>query len=95
MIISAGINSGGDAFPMFGCAIALSMGVSFGTTPPPARGWASTDLQQQFLSTFPSYVLRVLAPGWMKKYQAIKQRLLACTQDDEPAFGLQCRCTLS
>ena len=98
LIVQDGIKHGGEAFTLFGCAIARAMGTSLSAKvlPPVAKGWACHELQQQFLGAIPAPVRAIMGPKWARKYKSYLECIQAVgAAETEPVpVSEGCRCSV-
>ena len=86
-VFAGGLAHGGESFTSFCCSIGLAMGTTLSPSVMPAfsKGWASPQIQAEFLGVFPDSV-RTGGGGdeWMRIYKAHLANILAVTGDVDP-----------
>lgn len=99
-IVSEGVKHGGSVFENFCAAIVYSIGVEVGGIPLDEndKGWANSSLQKEFLSSMPTFPVRmILLPKWNKRFQrfriminSVKSNVDVLHLQDIPPTGCSC-----
>lgn len=76
---------GSDIFVMWGVAVFITAGMEIGHIKP-SSGWAPPELLNKLKTSMPWFVLALLGPGWVRKYERYRIPLIACAGDEQPVI---------